>query len=67
MRNIHQDKETKELVHKVCFQPEDPKLWIDLADLYAKAGDIQFATKYYREAIKLLETRPCRKEASRAI
>ena len=53
--DIHQAKETKELVHKVCFHPENPKLWIELADLYANAGYHEFARTYYREAIKLLE------------
>ena len=61
MGSIHQAKETKELIHKVCHDTENPKLWIELADLYANAGYHKFACKYYREAIKLLEAK-CGKE-----
>jgi ribosomal protein S27AE len=55
--DIHQAKETKELIHKVCYDNDNPKLWIELADLYANAGYKGYAMIYYREAIKRLEAK----------
>ena len=54
---IHWRKETKELVGKVCHNPENPKLWIELGDLYASKGKNGFARIYYNEAVKVLENK----------
>ena len=63
MRSIQQNKEDifqakeKEFVDKVCYNPENPIFWIELANLYANAGYHEFARTYYREALKLLEAK----------
>ncbi len=57
MPSIFQSKETRVLINKICFHPENPHYWIELADLLANAGYRKSANIYYYEAIKVLEVK----------